>query len=105
MSAFVAGEMPPRPTCPRHIGHRPPCDYYKPAGIPLRDLTEVVLPADELEAMRLADVEGLYHAEAAERMGVSRQTFDRIVQRGRAKVARALCDGSALRIDRPLAQD
>lgn len=92
--------MPPRPVCPRHIGHRPPCDYYKPAGIPLRDLREVTLPADELEAMRLADVEGLYHAEAAERMGVSRQTFDRIVQRGRAKVARALCEGGALRIER-----
>ncbi len=93
--------MPPRPCCPRHIGHRPPCDYFKPAGVPLRDLEEVVLPADELEALRLADAEGLYHAEAAARMGVSRQTFDRIVARGRNKVARALSGGLALRLERP----
>jgi predicted DNA-binding protein (UPF0251 family) len=91
----------PRPHCPRRIRHRPPVDYFKPRGIPLRDLKEVELAADELEALRLADSEGLYRERAAERMQVSRQTFDRIVRRARAKVAGALVEGHALRILKP----
>ena len=89
----------PRPTCPRKISHSPPATYFKPAGIPLRDLGEVLLAADEVESLRLADCEDLYHAEAAGRMGVSRQTFDRIVRRARGKVARALVNGLALRLE------
>jgi uncharacterized protein len=77
----------------------PACVYYKPAGVPLRMLTEVALGLDELEAIRLADVEGLYHVEAAVRMDVSRQTFDRIVARARWKVATALVSGQAIRIE------
>ena len=88
----------PSPLCPRRIAHHPPCDYFKPAGIPLYDLEEVVLAADELEALRLADVEDLFHTKAAVHMGVSRQTFDRVVRRARMKVARALVFGHALRI-------
>lgn len=88
----------PRPPCPRRIRHRPPASYFKPAGIPLRDLQEIELGADEVEALRWADVEDLYHGEAAGKMGVSRQTFDRIVRRARIKVATALVHGQALRI-------
>jgi predicted DNA-binding protein (UPF0251 family) len=91
----------PRPTCPRKISHSPPANYFKPAGIPLRDLDEVLLAADELEALRLADCEGLYHADAAGQMGISRQTFDRIIRRARGKAACALVRGRALRIERP----
>jgi len=91
----------PRPCCPRHIAHRPPASYFKPAGIPLRELQEIELAADELEALRLADVEDLYHTEAAKRMRVSRQTFDRIVRRARMKVAEALVRGRALRVLAP----
>ena len=80
----------PRPRCPRRITHSPPTDYFKPRGIPLRDLKEVELAADELEAFRLADLEGLYRKEAAEKIGVLRQTFDRIVRSARAKVAEVL---------------
>jgi predicted DNA-binding protein (UPF0251 family) len=64
----------------------------------MRDLREVVLAADELEALRLADLDGLYRKEAAAQMQVSRQTFDRIVRSARAKVAEALVGGCALRI-------
>jgi len=91
----------PRPLCPRRISHQPPCDFFKPAGIPLYELEEVVLGADEMEAIRLADVEDLFHGEAAKRMGVSRQTFDRIVRRARMKIGRALVRGFALRILQP----
>jgi predicted DNA-binding protein (UPF0251 family) len=88
----------PRPTCPRRITHQPPSDYFKPAGIPLRELQEIELAADEMEAIRLADVEDLYHTEAARRMRISRQTFDRIVKRARQKIAQALVSGQALKI-------
>jgi len=87
-----------RPCCPRHIAHHPPANYFKPAGIPLCELQEVELAADEMEALRLADVEDLYHTEAAKKMRVSRQTFDRIVRRAHAKVAEALVHGRALRM-------
>lgn len=65
----------------------------------MREIKEVRLAADELEAMRLADYEEMYNVEAAERMGVSRQTFDRIVNRARKKVAMALVNGLALRVE------
>ncbi len=90
-----------RPLCPRRIAHLPPATYFKPAGVPLYELEEVELGADELEALRLADVEDLYHTEAAKRMQVSRQTFDRIVRRARMKVAGALVQGKALRVLQP----
>ncbi|XHR31213.1 MAG: DUF134 domain-containing protein [Chthoniobacteraceae bacterium] len=89
----------PRPPCPRRIQHSPPAHYFKPAGIPLCDIKEIELGADELEAMRLADCEGLYNQDAAKCMGVSRQTFDRIIRRAHEKTAQALVNGMALRIE------
>lgn len=88
-----------RPPRSRTVDHVPPCDYFKPRGVPLRELEEVKLSADELEALRLGDLEGLYHEEAAGKMGVSRQTFGRIIEGARRKVAEALVDGKALRIE------
>jgi len=66
----------------------------------MRDLEEILLAADELESLRLADCEALYHVDAAKRMGVSRQTFDRIIRRARGKSACALVKGLALRIEK-----
>ncbi|XHR30799.1 MAG: DUF134 domain-containing protein [Chthoniobacteraceae bacterium] len=91
----------PRPLCPRRIQHSPPVHYFKPAGVPLCKTEEISLAADELEAMRLADCEGLYNQDAAKCMGVSRQTFDRIIRRAHEKAARALVNGLALRIEAP----
>lgn len=61
-------------------------------------LSEVALEIDELEALRLADLEGLYHADVALRMGVSRQTIGNILARAHHKIADALLNGKALRI-------
>lgn len=72
--------------------------YFKPQGIPMRDLEEIRLERDEIEAIRLADIEDLYQADAALRMGVSRQTFGNIIARAHKKVALALLQGKALRI-------
>lgn len=77
--------------------------YFKPQGIPMRELEEIALELDEVEALRLADIEGLYQADAALRMGVSRQTFGKIISSAHQKVARALLHGKALRILSPRA--
>lgn len=72
---------------------------YKPAGVPLDQLRRVTLLQEEREALRLADLEGLTQAEAAERMGVSRSTFQRVVSHARRQVALALAEGHALQIE------
>jgi len=79
-----------RPVKPRWIGFDPPgvCFVPQAAAAPGMDL--MVLTLDELEAMRLADLEGLGQEEAARKMNVSRPTFGRIVEQARKKVAAAL---------------
>jgi len=71
---------------------------YKPRSIPLSELEVVELGLDELEAMRLCDVEELQQAEAAERLGVSRGTVQRLLWSGRKKLVGALSRGQAVRI-------
>jgi predicted DNA-binding protein (UPF0251 family) len=93
-----------RPTKCRKIGFSPNVTYFKPRGIPMTQLEEVRLELDEVEALRLADLESLYQADAAERMGVSRQTFANIVNRARHKVAEAIIHGKALEIALPDAE-
>lgn len=87
-----------RPLKCRSVSREPDCVYFKPRGIPLSELEEIVLTVDEVEALRLADVVQLYHAEAAAKMGISRATFGNIVAAARKKVGEALIDGKALRI-------
>ena len=88
-----------RPKKCRCVNCTPNTSYFKPKGIPVFQLEEVSLSLDELEAIRLADYEGLYHEEAAVRMKVSRATFGRILTEARHKIAEAIVDGKALRID------
>lgn len=94
----VAGaiETMPRPHKCRRITAQPGTSCFKPAGIAGPSLTEIELRLDELEALRLADLEGLYHDAAAERMGVSRPTFGRLVATARHKVADALVNSRML---------
>jgi uncharacterized protein len=89
----------PRPRQCRRVARLPNATYYKPRGVPLRTLEQVALTVDELEAIRLADLEGLYQEEAAQRMNVSRQTFGRIITEAHKKIADALVYGKALSID------
>ena len=89
----------PRPFCRRRIWGHPVASVFKPAGMSLRTLEEVVLTLDEFEAVRLADLDALYQEQAAARMGVSRPTFARIVDSARRKLADALVHGKALRIE------
>ncbi len=89
----------PRPKCCRMVGALPTADYFKPRGIPLTDLEEVVLTIDEFESLKLADYEQRYQEQAANNMKVSRQTFGRIILSAHYKVADALIHGKALKIE------
>ena len=90
-----------RPKINRHVSCDVQATYFKPQGIPLRLLEEVELSMDELEAIRLADAEGLYQADAALKMGISRPTFGNILASAHRKIAIALLHGKALRIGAP----
>lgn len=85
-----------RPKIVRHIGCRPAYSCFKPNGVPMKQLVSLELAADELEALRLVDLLGLQHIEAAQQLGVSRQTLGNIIARARHKVAQALVKGMAL---------
>jgi predicted DNA-binding protein (UPF0251 family) len=88
-----------RPKKCRNIRCKPGAYYFKPRGIPLIELQEIVLGIDEFEAVRLADHKGLYHAAAAAEMKISRATFGRILTQARKKIAEALIQGKALKIE------
>ena len=62
-------------------------------------LEEVNLTLDELEAIRLADLGGLYQEDAAKKMNVSRQTFGNIINSAHKKIADALLNAKALKIE------
>jgi predicted DNA-binding protein (UPF0251 family) len=95
---FEVLEMP-RPFCCRRIAGKPVASIFKPIAIPVRSLEEVVMTLDEFEALRLADLDGLYQEQAAEQMNVSRPTFSRIIDSAHRKTADALVHGKALRIE------
>ncbi|AGB41034.1 putative DNA-binding protein [Halobacteroides halobius DSM 5150] len=86
-----------RPTKKRRVEYIPEVKFFKPAGIPKCDLKKVALTIEEIEAIRLKDKERLTQAEAAERMEVSRPTFQRILTKAREKIAEGLIEGKAIK--------
>lgn len=89
----------PRPFRCRRVRCNPDANYFKPRGIPVDLLEEVNLNMDELEAIRLADLEGKYQEDAAKKMNVSRQTFGNIVTSAHKKIADVLVNSKALKIE------
>jgi predicted DNA-binding protein (UPF0251 family) len=89
----------PRPPKTRAVRHDPEVVHFKPAGVPIRLLEEVNLGLDELEAMRLANLENLSHEEVGKMMNVSRATAGRILAEARRKVTEALVHGWAIRVE------
>jgi predicted DNA-binding protein (UPF0251 family) len=90
--------MPRPPKC-RRVNFIPGITYFKPAGIPLRVLVEIRLTVEEVEAIRLKDLENLDQEQCAEKMNVSRPTFQRVLESARRKLANALLSGKAIRIE------
>jgi len=89
----------PRPRMCRRVAFNPDITYFKPIGIPMKVLEEVVVQVDEFEAVRLKDLEGLEQEECAKRMNISQPTFHRLVTSARRKIAHALVNGKAIRIE------
>lgn len=90
----------PRPQIHRRVSGKPLSDYFKPAGIPLRELEESLLGLAEFEAIRLIDVQGLSQQEAGEHMHISQSTLSRTLDSARKKVADAVVNGKAIRIEK-----
>jgi predicted DNA-binding protein (UPF0251 family) len=88
-----------RPPKCRRIAFVPGATYFKPYGTRLRSVQEVQLSLEEVEALRLKDLEGLEQGDAAEKMNVSRPTFQRVLSSARQKLALALLSGMAIRIE------
>jgi len=89
----------PRPRLCRRVELEPNVTYFKPAGVPMRELEEVILTVDEFESIRLKDLEGLDQVEAAEKMKISQPTFFRLLDSARKKIADAVVNGKAIRIE------
>lgn len=90
----------PRPRRCRHVESDPDITYFKPQGVPMLELEETVLNLDEFEAIRLKDFKGLEQKDAAKRMDISQPTFHRLVTVARKKIADAIVNGKALKIDK-----
>jgi len=73
--------------------------YFKPQGIPLRELDEVELTIEELEALRLKNIEELEQTEASNKMKTSQSTFQRILVSAYKKITKALIEGKAIKIN------
>jgi len=89
-----------RPIKPRRVLFDPDVVYFKPRAVPLSMLEEVDLNVDELETLRLCDLNDLEQKEAAKKMKISQSTLQRILTSARKKVAGALIEGKAIKITR-----
>ena len=89
----------PRPRRCRRIFFEPDVTYFKPAGVRMVDLEEIILTVDEFEAVRLKDLEGMAQEKAAKKMGISQPTFNRLITSARKKIAGAIINGKAIRIE------
>ena len=88
-----------RPPLWRRVNYIPQISYFKPAGVRLAQLQEICLAVEEVEAIRLKELEGLEQEECAQKMNISRTTFARVLTSARHKVADALLNGKAIRIE------
>ena len=89
----------PRPKKCRRVAFLPNVTNFKPAGIPMKALEVVKLSVEEVEAIRLKDLEGLEQEEGADKMNISRPTFQRILASARRKIADALLCGKAIKVE------
>lgn len=88
-----------RPKIQRRIRFNPKVTYFKPQGIPMRNLEEIQLEKDELEAINLIDYKQLAQLDACEKMKISQSTLSRILKSARTKLAEAIIKGKAIKIN------
>lgn len=89
----------PRPRLCRRIRFRPGITYFKPAGVRITELDEVVLTFEEYEAIRLIDLEGVNQGKAGKQMKISQPTLSRLLKSARKKLSEAIIKGKAIKIE------
>ncbi len=89
----------PRPRLCRKIGFRARARYFKPQGIPMRNLEVILLTKEEAEALRLKNIKNLDQSKAAQKMNTSQSTFQRILSSAYKKISEALIKGKAIKIE------
>jgi predicted DNA-binding protein (UPF0251 family) len=89
----------PRPRRFRRVRFQPTTTYFKPSGVRVVELEETILTVDEFESIRLKDLLGLDQEAAAKKMNISQPTFNRLISSARKKIADALVNGKAIRIE------
>jgi predicted DNA-binding protein (UPF0251 family) len=99
MSPSGDGKGPGRNRCPRKVGFIPDVTTFKPVGVPMMDLESITLSHEELESMRLSDLNGMDQESASSEMGISRRSYATDLKNGRRKVMKALTEGLAIRIE------
>jgi len=87
-----------RPRLNRCVKFDPKVEYFKPKGVPLSSLKEVEISLEELEALRLKNIENYDQIECAKRMKTSQSTFQRILSSAYKKISQALVLGKAIKI-------
>ena len=87
-----------RPRKIKLVNFEPDVTYFKPRAVPLNQLEEVELTFDELESLRLSNIEKLSQTDAALKMDIHQSTFQRTMMRAREKIADALVNGKAIKI-------
>lgn len=87
-----------RPRLCRRIKFNPGITYFKPQGVPMKDLEIVELTTEEVEALRLRNIQDLEQEEAAQKMNTSQSTFQRILSSAYKKITKALTEGKAIKI-------
>jgi predicted DNA-binding protein (UPF0251 family) len=88
----------PRPRLCRRIQFNPNITYFKPQGVPMRELEIIELTTEEVEALRLRNIKDLEQEEAAKKMNTSQSTYQRILSSAYKKITEALIDGKAIKI-------
>ncbi len=88
----------PRPRLKRKIGFNPEIRYFKPQGVPMRYLEIIELSSEEIEAIRLKNIEDINQEECAKKMNTSQSTFQRILSSAYRKISKALINGNAIKI-------
>ncbi len=88
----------PRPRLCRKIEFNPNITYFKPQGVPMRELEIIELTAEEIEAYRLRHINDMEQQEAADKMRTSQSTYQRILYSAYKKIADALVNGKAIKI-------
>lgn len=89
----------PRPRICRRIRGMPRRAFFKPAGVRLRELDQVILTLDEYEAIRFIDFEEVEQKKACQKMGISQPTLSRLLKSARKKLSQAIIKGKAIKIE------